>query len=125
MTDKRERPRLWRGRSRAGPGLGRAIARRFGAAGHSVALISRDGEKLRGLADSLAAEGVAARAYPADVTDETGLTSALNRAAEELGRIGVLSYSPATFPNVPGQVPGLKALGFTSARDAFEAAVSG
>ncbi|MFB6983902.1 hypothetical protein ACFCYQ_35440, partial [Streptomyces scopuliridis] len=83
----------------------------------------REAEGARGL---LAAEGVAARAYPADVTDEKGLTSALNRAAEELGRIGVLSYSPApTFPNVPGQVPGLKALGFPSARDAFEAAVSG
>ncbi|MFE3142635.1 SDR family NAD(P)-dependent oxidoreductase [Streptomyces scopuliridis] len=102
----------------AGPGLGRAIARRFGAAGHPVALISRDGEKLRSLADSLAAEGVTARAYPADVTDEKGLTSALNTAAEELGRIGVLSYSPApTFPNVAGQVPDLKALGFTSAAE--------
>ncbi|MFD8221752.1 SDR family NAD(P)-dependent oxidoreductase [Streptomyces sp. NPDC059697] len=102
----------------AGPGLGRAIARRFGSAGHPVALISRNAEKLRGLADDLAAEGTVARAYPADVTDAKTLTDALEAAAEELGRIGVLSYSPApTFPNVAGQVPDLKALGFTAAAE--------
>ncbi|MFD4700391.1 SDR family NAD(P)-dependent oxidoreductase [Streptomyces niveus] len=100
----------------AGPGLGRAVARRFGVAGHPVALISRDAEKLRGVADSLAAEGIDARAYPADVTDEKGLTAALASAAGELGRIGVLAYGPApTFPSEAGQVPDLKALGFTSA----------
>ncbi|TFV32902.1 SDR family NAD(P)-dependent oxidoreductase [Streptomyces sp. T1317-0309] len=102
----------------AGPDLGRAIARRFGSAGHPVALISRHAEKLRGIADDLAAEGIIARAYPADVTDAKALTGALEAAAEELGRIGVLSYSPApTFPNVAGQVPDLKALGFTAAAE--------
>ncbi|MFJ7082146.1 SDR family NAD(P)-dependent oxidoreductase [Streptomyces griseus] len=102
----------------AGPGLGRAIAQRFGAAGHPVALISRNADKLRGLADSLAAEGVTARAYPADVTDGGNLTGALEKAAAELGRIGVLSYSPApTFPSEAGQVPDLKALGFTAAAE--------
>ncbi|MFE2999059.1 SDR family NAD(P)-dependent oxidoreductase [Nocardia sp. NPDC059246] len=102
----------------AGPGLGRAIARRFGTAGHPVALISRDEKKLQGIVDSLTATGVTARAYLADVTDEKGLTSAPTTAAEELGRIGVLSYSPApTFPNMAGQVPDLKALGFTAAAE--------
>ncbi|MER7794590.1 SDR family oxidoreductase [Streptomyces sp. NPDC097640] len=102
----------------AGPGLGRAIARRFGSAGHPVALIARNADKLRGIAGALAAEGITARAYPADVTDAAGLTGALNTAAGELGRIGVLSYSPApTFPNVAGQVPDLKAMGFTSAAE--------
>ncbi|MFE2467608.1 SDR family NAD(P)-dependent oxidoreductase [Streptomyces mirabilis] len=89
-----------------------------GSAGHPVALISRNAEKLRGLADDLAAVGTIARAYPADVTDAKTLTDALEAAAEELGRIGVLSYSPApTLPNVAGQVPDLKALGFTAAAE--------
>ncbi|MEV6592318.1 SDR family oxidoreductase [Streptomyces acidicola] len=100
----------------AGPGLGRAVARRFGTAGHPVALIARNADKLQDAADALAAEGIAARAYPADVTDAKALTGALESAAEELGRIGVLSYSPApTFPNVGGQVPDLMELGFTPA----------
>ncbi|MEU8101369.1 SDR family NAD(P)-dependent oxidoreductase [Streptomyces rubiginosohelvolus] len=102
----------------AGPGLGRAIAHRFGTAGHPVALISRNADKLQGLADALAAEGITARAYPADVTDGGNLTGALEKAAAELGRIGVLSYSPApTFPSEAGQVPDLKALGFTAAAE--------
>ncbi|MER5988782.1 SDR family NAD(P)-dependent oxidoreductase [Streptomyces sp. NPDC001787] len=102
----------------AGPGLGKSLARRFGTAGHPVALISRNGERLRGLADSLAAEGVNARAYPADVTDGEALTGALRTAAEELGRIGVLAYSPSpAFPDVAGEVADLKALGFTSAAE--------
>ncbi|MFD7205769.1 SDR family NAD(P)-dependent oxidoreductase [Streptomyces sp. NPDC059893] len=102
----------------AGPGLGRAIACRFGTAGHPVALISRNADKLQGFADALSAEGVTARAYPADVTDDKALTGALEAAAGELGRIGVLSYSPApTFPSVAGQVPDLKELGFTPAAE--------
>ncbi|NNN30605.1 SDR family oxidoreductase [Streptomyces sp. S3(2020)] len=102
----------------AGPGLGRAIARRFGTAGHPVALISRNADKLEGIRDGLDAEGVSARAYPADVTDADSLTSALDKAAADLGRIGVLSYSPApTFPATAGEVPDLKALGFTAAAE--------
>ncbi|WP_405523341.1 SDR family oxidoreductase [Streptomyces canus] len=102
----------------AGPGLGRAIARRFGAAGHPIVLVSRNAAKLQGLAAELTAEGITARAYPADVTDAKALTGALEAAAAELGRISVLSYSPApTFPNTAGQIPDLKALGFTPAAE--------
>ncbi|WP_460062216.1 SDR family NAD(P)-dependent oxidoreductase [Streptomyces sp. YKOK-I1] len=81
----------------AGPGLGRAIARRFGAAGHPVALVSRDAGKLQSIADSLTAEGVTARVHPADITDVTddtdnkALTGALEAAVADLGRIGVLA----------------------------------
>ncbi|WP_103962462.1 SDR family NAD(P)-dependent oxidoreductase [Nonomuraea solani] len=100
----------------AGPGLGRAIARRFGTAGHPVALISRNRAKLQPIADSLATEGITVRAYPADVTDGAGLTAALESAAADLGRIGVLSYSPA--PNLDhstGEMPDFAAMGFTTA----------
>ncbi|MEV1176516.1 SDR family NAD(P)-dependent oxidoreductase [Nonomuraea sp. NPDC049784] len=100
----------------AGPGLGRAIARRFGAAGHPVALISRNRGKLQPIADSLAAEGITAGAYPADVTDSAGLTAALEAAAADLGRIGVLSYSPApAWDHSSGPVPDTAAMGFTTA----------
>ena len=78
----------------AGPGLGRAIARRFGSAGHPVALIARSRQRLEAIAASLRAEGITASVYPADVTDTPGLTAALSAAAGELGRIGVMSYSP-------------------------------
>jgi NAD(P)-dependent dehydrogenase (short-subunit alcohol dehydrogenase family) len=44
------------------------------------------------------------------------LTAALSAAARELGRIGVMSYSPgATWDHAPGRVPDLAAMGITSA----------
>lgn len=78
----------------AGPGLGAAVARRFGAEGFSVALVSRDQAKLDGLAAELQAGGVVARGYAADVLDPVSLEAALGRAAAELGPVTVLQYSP-------------------------------
>ncbi|MGC7095313.1 SDR family NAD(P)-dependent oxidoreductase [Amycolatopsis lurida] len=58
----------------AGPGLGLACARRFGAAGHRVALLSRSADHLDGLVAEL--DGVEARGYPADVLDPASLEAA-------------------------------------------------
>ena len=78
----------------AGPGLGAAVARRFGAEGFAIALISRDQEKLDGLAVELRDEGVTARGYAADVREPATLEDALAQAATELGPITALQYSP-------------------------------
>lgn len=78
----------------AGPGLGAAVARRFGAEGFSVGLVSRDQARLDELAARLQEEGVTARGYAADVRDGTALEVALARAADELGPVSVLQYSP-------------------------------
>ncbi|WP_018547860.1 SDR family NAD(P)-dependent oxidoreductase [Streptomyces sp. LaPpAH-108] len=78
----------------AGPGLGLATARRFGAAGYDVALLARDADRLDALVAELAADGVRARGYPADVLDPASLTTALRRAADELGPVEILQYSP-------------------------------
>ncbi|MEV6762502.1 SDR family NAD(P)-dependent oxidoreductase [Streptomyces sp. NPDC051105] len=78
----------------AGPGLGAAAARRFGREGYGVALLARDEERLDGIARELAGLGVEARGFAADVRDPLALTGALERAAEELGTVEVLQYSP-------------------------------
>lgn len=78
----------------AGPGVGAAVARRFGAEAFSVALIARNQEKLDKLAAELATAGVTARGYTADVRDGATLTAALDRAARDLGPVEVLQYSP-------------------------------
>jgi len=78
----------------AGPNLGAAVARRFAREGYAVALISRDQAKLDALADELADTGVSARGYAADVRDGAALERALARAADDLGPITALQYSP-------------------------------
>ncbi|MFG3200095.1 SDR family NAD(P)-dependent oxidoreductase [Streptomyces sp. NPDC048208] len=78
----------------AGPGLGLAAARRFGAAGHDIALIARDAGRLRSLADELGRDGVRARGFTADVLDTASLATALTAAAGELGPVEILQYSP-------------------------------
>jgi NADP-dependent 3-hydroxy acid dehydrogenase YdfG len=78
----------------AGPGLGFATARRFAAAGHSVALFARSAEHLEALRAELGRDGIRARGFTADVLDSTSLTTALQAAAEALGPVEILQYSP-------------------------------
>ncbi|MFV0287712.1 MAG: SDR family NAD(P)-dependent oxidoreductase [Demequina sp.] len=78
----------------AGPGLGAAVARRFGREGFSVALIARDEAKLDDLVGELARDGVTARPYLADVRNGRQLEGALAQAASELGPVTALQYSP-------------------------------
>ena len=78
----------------AGRQLGEALARRFGREGFSLALISRNQERVDALAADLAADGFTAKGYAANVRDPEGLVAALDTAAQELGPIEVLSYNP-------------------------------
>ncbi|WP_371598768.1 SDR family NAD(P)-dependent oxidoreductase [Streptomyces sp. NBC_00564] len=78
----------------AGPGLGAAVARRFGREGHDVALVSRDRERVDALAAGLTGAGITARGFAADVRDPKALEAALDAAAATLGPIEILQYSP-------------------------------
>jgi NADP-dependent 3-hydroxy acid dehydrogenase YdfG len=78
----------------AGPNLGLAIARRFGREGFSVGLVSRNQEKLDGLAGELEADGITAAGAAADIRDSDGLAAAIRSLADRLGAVEVLEYSP-------------------------------
>jgi len=77
----------------AGGRLGLSLGKIFGAHGFDVALIARSKERLGDLTGKLAAEGVAAAGFPADVTDRPALAAALDKAATQFGTIDVLHYS--------------------------------
>ena len=77
----------------AGARLGLSLGKTFGGHGFDVALIARSKQRLDELTEKLAAEGITAAGFPADVTDRSALTAALNSAAESFGGIDVLHYS--------------------------------
>ncbi|MFD7437540.1 SDR family NAD(P)-dependent oxidoreductase [Streptomyces sp. NPDC059861] len=83
----------------AGPGLGAAVARRFGREGHSVALVARDQGRLDALAADLSDEGIVARGFAADVRDTEALRAALDAADATLGTVEILQYSPVPHPD--------------------------
>src|SRR6478672_8064792 len=74
----------------AGPGIGAAVARRFGAEGHPIGLIARNRERLDGLAGELGGDGLDVRSATADIREPDGLA----RAMGELGDAEVLCFSP-------------------------------
>lgn len=78
----------------AGPGLGAAVARRFGREGFAVGLISRNQAKVDALAEDLSRDGISAAGFAADVRDPQSIARALEQVTETLGPIEVLQYSP-------------------------------
>lgn len=84
-----------------GPGLGAALVRRF-ANDYAVAMIARNGDYLKSLAGTIAAQGGHAVAFPADVGDRGKLEPAFKQIREQLGDAEVLLYNAGsgTFGNI-------------------------
>lgn len=73
----------------AGPGMGRAIARRFAAGGYALSLFGRSGAQAE--AALLRAEGIPAQAASLDAGDP----AAVGRALAAAGPVSVLVYNAA------------------------------
>jgi len=78
----------------AGPGVGFAVAEKFGKAGYSVALLARNREKLNALKDELLEKGIEAATFQADIIDREQLTRSLKEVIHHYGAIDVLEFSP-------------------------------
>ncbi|MDA0182421.1 SDR family oxidoreductase [Solirubrobacter phytolaccae] len=78
----------------AGPGLGASVARRFGREGYRVALVARRLAPLEALVAELAAEGIEAAAFSADLTDQAAALNAVDAIRARFGRIDTLYYAP-------------------------------
>lgn len=78
----------------AGPGVGLAVAERFGKEGYNVALLARNMEKLNLLKDDLLKKGIQAASFRADILDREHLTRSLQQVIHHYGVIDVLEFSP-------------------------------
>jgi len=85
-----------------GPGISQAIARRFGKAGHPVALVARSAKRLRKAAEELSEEGIQAHAFPADLSDFEAVERVVADVRAVLGSIGILHWN--AFLDVQGNL---------------------
>ena len=79
-------------------GIGRGLARRFGAVGCHVVLAARDQGQARRVADGIAAAGGSALAVAADVADPDSMAALAQAAVARFGAIDVLCANAGIFP---------------------------
>lgn len=74
----------------ASKGLGKAMALALAGAGATIALVSRDAEKLRGVAQEIQDAGGRAAVFVADVAVENEVRRLETEVSQQLGRVQVL-----------------------------------
>jgi NAD(P)-dependent dehydrogenase (short-subunit alcohol dehydrogenase family) len=87
-----------------GPGMGMALARRFGREGHRLALLARRADALKDLVDQLKAEGFDAHGHAVDATDFPGLKLILGKAEPEVLIYNASIFREATPSALPPEV---------------------
>ena len=75
-----------------GPGMGMALARRFGREGHRLGLLARRADALQALVDQLKAEGLDVHGHAVDAGDPAAVKKTLAHAEPE-----VLIYNASIF----------------------------
>jgi 3-oxoacyl-[acyl-carrier protein] reductase len=82
----------------AGKGIGRGIAKRFGAEGCDVLLVSRTLSDAERVAAEIVAAGGSAKAFSADVRRSADMEAMAQAAVEAFGRIDILCSNAGIFP---------------------------
>ncbi len=82
-----------------GSGIGKSTAELFAKEGSAVAILDRNGDKARSVADLINAEGGSAIALEADVTSETEIIQAVKTTLENLGPIDILVNHAGVIPD--------------------------
>src|SRR5258706_13857534 len=79
----------------AGPGMGRAVARRFGREGFQVALVARNQDRLGAFTRELTADGIDATGFAGDIADRDVLPGMIESITARFGPMHVLVYAPS------------------------------
>ncbi|MDJ0960813.1 MAG: SDR family NAD(P)-dependent oxidoreductase [Acidimicrobiia bacterium] len=85
----------------AGGAIGRAVALRLSADGHTVAVVDIDGAAAAATVEAIEANGGHGLAIECDLSDDAQLAAAFTTAIAELGPIDVLINNAAVFPSGP------------------------
>ncbi|MEI5682565.1 SDR family NAD(P)-dependent oxidoreductase [Mesorhizobium sp. CCNWLW179-1] len=79
----------------AGPGIGQAVAQKFGREGWTIVLTGRNRSRLAVLSAELMSEKIAVRVVPADATDPTALRNAIAEADRLTGGLTAIHFNAA------------------------------
>lgn len=79
----------------SGPGVGEAVARRFGREGYRIGLVARNSEKLKEQQERLAVDGIETVWVVADAGNPDELERAITQLVRSLGQCDVLVYNAA------------------------------
>ena len=96
----------------AGPGLGLALAKKFGRELGEVALIARSTEHFAPLVQELNEAGITAHGFTANAADLNGLRAAIRQAIAAMSPLKALIYNAAAIH--PGRALPLDPDGFTA-----------
>lgn len=75
-----------------GTGISDAVARKFGRAGHAVALVARNHERVSAASAALTAEGIEAKGFACDLADPAAIEKMV-ASVKQLGTIAVVHYN--------------------------------
>jgi short-subunit dehydrogenase len=78
----------------AGPGLGRAVARRYAQEGYDVVLVARRRQSLDACAKELTGIGVSTHVMTADLADTAAVPALAERIRTAIGELEALYYAP-------------------------------
>jgi len=80
-----------------GPGTGASLARAFAGEGHAVALLSRQADSSKPVAEQIRAQGGTAVVMPTDLTDRQSVNGTVAKVHAELGLVTVLAYNASGY----------------------------
>ena len=87
-----------------GPGISAAVAEKFGAEGFQVAIVGRSAEKLAAGVKALAAKGITAVAFTADLGDPAAIRGIVEKIHVALGPISVIEWTAFAPANLGGDL---------------------
>jgi NAD(P)-dependent dehydrogenase (short-subunit alcohol dehydrogenase family) len=76
-----------------GSGISKAVAEKFGGEGFKVALVARTAARVKAGAKELAAKGIEAAGFAADLGDPAAAKKLVGRVREKLGPIGIVQWT--------------------------------
>jgi NAD(P)-dependent dehydrogenase (short-subunit alcohol dehydrogenase family) len=87
-----------------GPGISAAVAEKFGAEGFQVAVVGRNAEKLAAGVKALAAKGVKAASFVADLGNPAAVRGVIAKVRAALGPISVIEWTAYSPGNVAADI---------------------